>query len=270
LDISVYETDKLRKYELDSFNIRAKIAEPYELETFRKTSTLNLSGLKAKILFRTGFTASEIIKVSKDTTIIKERVFSFDPSVPEKRGNLYIDGYWQSEKYFLPVRDIILDELNVRYEQDLINRKISGNIQNTESVSIHVRRGDYVINPSTNKYHGLCSPEYYTSAVNLIAQKIADCNLFLFSDDPEWARENFEIDYPVTIVDNNGDSKSYEDLRLMSLCKHHITANSSFSWWGAWLNRNPGKIVVAPGQWFADYHRNSRTKDLIPETWMRI
>lgn len=110
--------------------------------------------------------------------------------------------------------------------------------------------------------------EYYQRAVRQIADKVAQPHFFVFSDDPEWVRSNLLLDYPVTYVTHNSGDKSFEDLRLMSLCTHHIIANSSFSWWGAWLGRNADKAVIVPNRWFNDFPAD--TKDLLPSSWLRI
>jgi len=133
---------------------------------------------------------------------------------------------------------------------------------------LHIRRGDYVHAPLANQFHGLCSLDYYQKAVNYIYQKIPDCHFYIFSDDHSWVCENFKLDYPVTMVDHNDADKDYEDLRLMSLCKYNIIANSSFSWWGAWLNANPEKIVLCPERWFNDLSLD--IKDLMPDSWIRV
>ena len=270
LDVSGYETDKFRKYDLHCFNIKEQIASGEEIGTFKQKGKISFSRFISKIQSRLEKKSSVTFKVNHNKTIVKDWKFSFDPSVLEARGNIYIEGYWQSEKYFLPIRNILLEEIVVKYEQDAINKEFARNIQNTESVSIHFRRGDYVHNPSTSNYHGLCSYDYYMKAVDQIAQKMSNCHFYLFSDDHTWVNENIKLQYPVTMVDHNDDDTSYEDLRLMSLCKHNIIANSSFSWWGAWLNRNPDKIVIAPVRWFANESRNSQIKDLIPETWIQF
>ena len=203
-----------------------------------------------------------------NTVILREKQFSFDPSVIEVKGNIYTDGYWQSEKYFSEIRDLLLREFAFKYEQDAKNREIADKIKKTESISLHIRRGDYVRNSMTNQVHGLCSIDYYQEAVNYIVRKIPMCHFYIFSDDHAWVRENFTLDYPFTMVDHNDASRNYEDMRLMSLCHHNIIANSSFSWWGAWLNTNSDKIVCAPKKWFNDPTRNA--KDLIPESWVKI
>ena len=159
-------------------------------------------------------------------------------------------------------------EFVIKYQQDAQSQMFSDRIQSTESVSLHVRRADYIQNALTNKIHGTCDQDYYDRAIRYIAERVIDPHFFIFSDEPEWVKENLKIDFPMTVVDCNDASRNYEDLRLMSTCKHNIIANSSFSWWGAWLNPNPDKLVITPEQWFNDKKRN--TKDLIPEQWVKM
>jgi hypothetical protein len=141
-------------------------------------------------------------------------------------------------------------------------------IAGCNAVSLHVRRGDYVSNPDSSRVHGLCGADYHQAAVRRIAEVVPQPHLFVFSDDPQWAAGNLHLDHPATIVTGNDTRRDYEDLHLMSLCKHHIVANSSFSWWGAWLDTNPDKIVIAPERWFA--HEQHDTRDLLPPTWQVI
>ena len=138
----------------------------------------------------------------------------------------------------------------------------------SNSISLHVRRADYVTNPQANQFHGVSSMEYYNKAIHKIKSIISEPHFFIFSDDITWAKQNMIIDCPTTFVSHNGPDKNYDDLRLMSFCKHHIIANSSFSWWGAWLAMNKNKVVIAPTRWFNSPDRN--TKDVIPENWFSI
>jgi hypothetical protein len=133
------------------------------------------------------------------------------------------------------------------------------------AISLHVRRGDYANNPKTKATHGLCSLDYYQASVRQMAQKVARPHFFIFSDDMEWVQGNLKIDFPCVFVEHNRGAESYNDMRLMSLCKHHIIANSSFSWWGAWLNPNMEKIVIAPRKWFAS---QTAVPDLFPAGWI--
>ena len=173
-----------------------------------------------------------------------------------------------ANKYFADIRDILLGELTVRYEQDRQSREVAEEITSTSSVSIHVRRGDLVSNPFANRVFGTCSPEYYMKCIDFIGSKITDPHFFVFSDDSSWSSENLNLQYPTTFVNHNDANRDYEDLRLMSSCKHHILANSSFSWWAAWLNTNPDKTVLAPARWFRDEGRN--TPDRLPDSWIKI
>jgi hypothetical protein len=131
-----------------------------------------------------------------------------------------------------------------------------------------VRRGDYVSEPDVSRYHGICPPDYYRSAVDYIAQRVPDIHLFVFSDDQDWVRDNLRFGPPTTLVAANSPDRGFRDMRLMTLCRHHIVANSSFSWWGAWLNPATDKIVVAPQQWFSA--SSNDTRDLIPPSWVRF
>lgn len=145
-------------------------------------------------------------------------------------------------------------------------------INETESISLHVRRGDYVSNLKASSEHGVCSIDYYKKAIEHIKSKIKDKKnicFFLFSDDPIWVKDNMTfINDEIVVIDFNNEEKSHEDMRLMSACKHNIIANSSFSWWGAWLNNNQEKIVVAPEKWFKV--DNYDTRDLYPANFIKL
>ena len=251
LDITGFEKDKhcLRTYNLHCFYIHESLATNAEINLIQ----WNLfNRLKHKLS-------------SSDGT---EKQFDFDPKILDAPNNILLDGYWQSEKYFADISDILRREFVVKYQQDAQSQMFSDRIQSTESVSLHVRRADYVQNALTNKIHGTCDQDYYDRAIRYIAERVNHPHFFIFSDEPEWVKDNLKIGFPMTVVDCNDASRNYEDLRLMSTCKHNIIANSSFSWWGAWLNPNPDKLVITPEQWFNDKKRN--TKDLIPEQWVKM
>src|SRR5205085_10980535 len=137
--------------------------------------------------------------------------------------------YWQSEQYFSDMADELRRELTAAEPIDLSNATIAESIRSVEAVSLHVRRGDYVSKPETNLFHGTCSLDYYREAVSLIKSRLATPHLFVFSDDFAWARENFRLDVPTTFVEANSPADGFRDMRLMSLCRHHVIANSSFS-----------------------------------------
>lgn len=197
-----------------------------------------------------------------------EKDFQFDPEVLRLDGNIYLDGYWQSEKYFNDYADVIRNEFTVTSKPNTANARIAHCLVNEESVAVHVRRGDYAIHPQISKLHGCCSLDYYHSALQVVAAQVDNPSYYIFSDDPMWVRQNLKFPGKVEIIEHNTTDTAYEDIRLMSLCKHHIIANSTFSWWGAWLATYPGKKVIAPTTWFID--QSIVTDDLIPQNWVRI
>jgi hypothetical protein len=181
----------------------------------------------------------------------------------------FIQGYWQSEKYFENNKLTILSDFCFQDSDDPFNYIMEKEIKSTNSVSVHIRRGDYLTNLKAKSIHGHCSLNYYLDAIAFLQSKIGDFRMFIFSDDPDWASDNLGSRFSnVTIVRHNSGEKSYNDMKLMSLCDHHIIANSTFSWWGAWLNPSSEKIVVAPKNWFVTDKISS--EDLIPSSWILI
>ena len=196
-----------------------------------------------------------------------EPEFCYTEKFFKQKNNTYVEGYWQSEKYFKSIESIIHNEFVFKDYSSITNKELANHISGVNSVSIHVRRTDYV-NEIGLQQHGLCNVEYYQKAVKFLSEKVHEINLFVFSDDTEWTKHNLSFNFPVTFIDYNKGKESYEDMRLMSLCKHNIIANSSFSWWAAWLNHNSEKIVIAPTKWFNNKEKN--TKDLIPAEWLKM
>ncbi len=244
LDISAFERYTLHSYHLSHFCIIENIATTDDIVQV---------------------TGNNFLAQDSRGLVIREQFFNFNPDLLELPDNVYLMGYWQSEKYFADIKDIIRSEFSVKHELDPINREIADCIQNCASVSLHIRRGDYINNPHTNSVHGTCSMEYYRRCVLEMAEKVHKPHFFIFSDDPEWVAKNIILDYPMTLIDHNGPARDYEDLRLMSMCQHNIVANSTFSWWGAWLNPNPNKIIFAPNRWFQE--DTIDTSDLILDKW---
>lgn len=192
----------------------------------------------------------------------EQHEFCFDGAVLELPSNVYLKGYWQSEKYFKPVESILRNEFQVRHPLEGKNLQFAQEIARHNAVSIHIRRGDYVTIPSCH----VLPLDYYQRAISDIATQVEDPHFYIFSNDPTWAKENLHLPYPTCVVDHNDEAAGFEDLRLMSLCKHHIIANSSFSWWGAYLGSHPEKIVYAPDPWFG----KGETPDLLPPSWKRF
>jgi hypothetical protein len=256
-DRTFKENFTYRDFELDVFKIKAEIASARDIEEFKKISSGRIRNLIP--LFLPFF---------RHHIYLREPHFQFFRRALNAPENTYADGYWQSEKYFQSVRKELLNEFAPAKALSADTIDFERQIKATNSVSIHVRRGDYVTNKHTNQYHGTCNDKYYFRAIKLISHKISNPEFFVFSDEPEWFKNNVHSDYPVNFVTHNAGSKAFEDNYLMSLCKHNIVANSSFSWWGAWLNQNQHKTVIAPEKWFNDSSKN--TKDLLPETWLKI
>jgi hypothetical protein len=258
LDITDYETYKVQAYALRHFNVIESFATRDEIWRLRG------GGWMARQLSRR---LHRLIPFRKDSYIL-EKGFAFDPEVLRSPDDVYLEGYWQSEKYFTSIEGLLRREFTIRHSLSGRNQEIAARIAGCNAVSLHVRRGDYVSNPDSSRVHGVCGADYHQAAVRRIAEVVPQPHLFVFSDDPQWAAGNLHLDHPATIVTGNDIRRDYEDLHLMSLCKHHIVANSSFSWWGAWLDTNPDKIVIAPERWFA--HEQHDTRDLFPPTWQVI
>lgn len=205
--------------------------------------------------------------VFRSKEFVVEPHFHYWQGVRNVPNDCYLMGYWQSEKYFLEVAAEIRREFSFRQPMENRNVELAKNISQVNAVSLHVRRGDYANNPKTTATHGLCTLDYYQKAIRYIAERVNSPYFFIFSDDIAWVKINLKIDFPHQYLDHNYGAESYNDMRLMSLCQHNIIANSSFSWWGAWLNPNVDKIVLAPERWFAN---QTDVRDLLPPNWVTL
>ena len=196
----------------------------------------------------------------------KESAKNFDERFFRLQAPVLIDGYWQCERYFASHADALRNELFVPKDPPSPeNLRIRDAISQSTSVSLHIRRGDYVTNTEAGRFHGMPSLSYYTKAVEELRTQHGVDRCFIFSDDPEWTAANLRLPCEITHVTHNSGTNSHWDLWLMKHCQHHIIANSSFSWWGAWLNPRAEKTVIAPKKWFAD---NAPANDIIPATWL--
>ncbi|MCY4259792.1 MAG: alpha-1,2-fucosyltransferase [Rhodobacteraceae bacterium] len=201
---------------------------------------------------------------AKKPRLIRERSPAFNQDILTLTSGCYLYGWFQSERYFEDCSDRIRNELQFITPPGGQNGKLLERIEGGNAVSVHVRRGDYL----NSSGFAQCSTDYYDTAIAHIAERVGSIKIYVFSDDPEWVRRNMNFDYPTIISDKNQEGHAYEDLRLMAACRHHVIANSSFSWWGAWLNPDPDKIVVAPKKWFVDGHPDN--PDIVPEGWHRM
>ncbi len=205
------------------------------------------------------------LSLLRNEDYIVEPHFQYWSEIKQVSENSYMTGYWQSEKYFKSIDSIIRNDFTFKLPMSSDNQKIASEMEQCDSVSLHVRRGDYVSSSNNLSTYSQCSIDYYQKAIKYMAERLSNLTLFIFSDDIQWVKSNFNIEYPCIYVDHNHGEESYNDLRLMSLCKHNIIANSSFSWWGAWLNQNRGNVVIAPKRWF---NNQTDTQDLIPSKWV--
>jgi len=259
LDVSFFSTDVFtghpRVYQLDRFNIKEQLAGPDEIGRYTQPSFL-----------KRGWRALErkLLPYYKQRVVNEVRL-DYDENILNVNDDAYIFGYWQDYRYFSGIEDVLRKELTFKGEPVGRNKELSDMIRETESVSLHIRRGDYLTDAYTVSNVGSCDADYYRRAVDEIAASVTDPVFYIFSDDPVWVKENFRIGFPVVYVDNNPEEMAVEDLRLMSSCKHHITANSSFSWWGAWLAAHEGKRVICPRVW------RSKGPDMFkPSGWKAI
>jgi hypothetical protein len=192
----------------------------------------------------------------------------FDDKINRISSQCYLTGYWQSFKYQLNFEALIRNKFKFPAITDDVNLGFLQKIENVESVSIHIRRSDY-LQAHNLEIHGVCSLDYYQAAIAYICQKIEKPVFFIFADDISWAMNNITIEKPHFYINCNKGNEGYRDMQLMASCKHNIIGNSSFSWWGAWLNDNPDKIVIAPAKWYNNV-KDFTYSDLVPATWVSL
>lgn len=255
LDIKPFRKYNLHGgFQLDKYKIDIQYASDKELNKFR------VYGLFPKLKNKLGF-------INKN--IYSEDFGYFDENLLNPNKNLYITGHFQSEKYFANIRETLLDSFKIKKKESNYLKFLKKEINLSKiSCSIHIRRGDF-INKKNINIHGVCSLEYYLKSIEIMKANFDNINFFIFSDDMPWTKKNLNIKNAI-YVENELNRIPHEDIYLMTLCNHNIIANSSFSWWGAWLNKNINKLIIAPKIWFADYDLQKRTKDLICKDWTRL
>ena len=193
--------------------------------------------------------------------------FHYSQAIQERKGPTYVHGYWQSERYFFEIADHVRSVFSFRQLWDEPDLAVLSRLKQQPSASLHVRRGDYKSAKNQGVY-AQCDLHYYRNAIHTLRSKIPDIKIFAFSDDPDWVASQLLPEFSeMEVISHNVGPRSANDMRLMSSADHNIIANSSFSWWGAWLNSNPKKIVIAPKRWFVN---DTKDVDLIPDTWIRL
>ena len=250
LDITDYPKQKLRSFDLGHFNINENIASDKEV---------------AKAKYPYGF-LSKLIRLFEQK-FLRRYYIGFSSKLVSSPNLKYLDGFFQSEKYFINYEQIIRKEFTLKEKMSDGAVEISKKISDIAiPVSLHVRRGDFVSSVRNSIFHVECSPLYYQKAMETVTEKYTNAVFCVFSDDIEWVKNN--IKGPNMIYVSGGNTKYYEEIILMGLCKHHIIANSSFSWWSAWLNLKNDKMVISPTIWRANDIGNF--KDIAPSTWIQI
>lgn len=262
-DKTIYTNNSTwRGFRLNVFKLNVTTANEKDIRTVKNSEPDFFEKLKYRLM------RLKSIPYYRKSEIYESKLFHFDKNILNARKDVYLVGYWQSPRYFSAIRNQLLQDFQLRELPSEKNYPFLSALHNQNAVSVHIRRGDYASNPEYLKIHGLCPVEYYQRAIEYICAKTSYPVFYFFSDDMEWVKQNLKIKHPAVYVSGTPEGKDHYEMYLMSLCKHNIIANSSFSWWGAWLNTNAGKIVIAPKQWMGD--ANIDTADLIPANWLRL
>ncbi len=245
-----------RHYQLDNFNVTAPVLPLPESEKFH---TL----------------APRLVRKIKDR-LNRQNDHIFNANKLQVKDGQYIEGLWQSDKYFKKHADEIREEFSLKKPYGIEAQAIADQIQKLnsegiETILVHVRRGDFVTNQASLSLLGILDNEYFSLGIDTIAAKLgsnAPKHIFVATEDPEWVKQNIKFKYDVTVISRPG-IQDFEEITLMSLCKHFVISNSTFSWWSAWLSNNPKKMIVAPKIWMRG-KPEVETHDLVPAEWIRI
>lgn len=262
IDMSWNEINKFRgqrKYQLDIFKLECE-----KINVLGKSGNFFLKYLHfTRNIFRR-IARFKIKKMVSTNMFFIENELLKNEDILTKSGDMFLKGYWHKEKYFHDIRTILLDDFSFRDDFDKKNIDTFNLIKSLENtVSIHIRRGDYL-----QTEFNILNNDYYSKAIEYIYNKLGKTlNIFVFSNDVAWAKDNIKSDvHNIIFVNNNDEDHGYNDMRLMSICDHNIIANSTFSWWSAWLNKNDNKIVIAPKKWY----KNEAARDIILPEWISL
>lgn len=244
-----------REYLLDKFNINEKLLSPSYLRASYKINNSSLLNTCKNIFPLNYFSYNTIT----------EQTFDIDDIKSHK--NTYLSGFWQKSDLFEEYNALLKKEFILTNSLNKENQYFMDNISASNSVSVHIRRGDLLSRPAAVRYQPYSSNKYFSDSIDIIKNDVSDPNLFVFSDDINWVKKNFNFDIPYTYIDNDGPD--YEHFSLMCNCKHQVIANSTFSWWAAWMNNYPNKIIIAPKWWYRDPVKNESIIR-IPDNWIII
>ena len=255
IDISAFNNYKIHGgYHLDVFNIDIESSTKKENKKFFHEN-----------LFLNFFKKLGINFHSK----IKEKNLMFNQSLLFLKDNQYVEGYFQNEKYFKNIRDLLISQFVTQHELSSFSKSIIEIIKaHKNTCSIHIRRGDY-LDVHNNSIHGVCNLGYYEKAIFEIDKNYNKTKFFVFSDDIKWCKKNLKFKNLI-FVSSNEIRIPHEDIHLMSFCKHNIISNSTYGWWGAWLNQNENKRVIAPSRWFENDKLEKQSKFIVCDNWLRL
>ena len=254
LDLSWFAGKSERQFALSAFQIEANLCCQSEwLPAHGLKLISRLSRRWRSSIFDVPVWREPHFHYSKEFTLLSEPVF--------------LEGHWQSERYFQKISTYLTREFRLRMPLPHASEILLDEIKASDAICVHVRRGDYLSNPAAAKVHGTCSADYYRTGVVELCQGLTKPHCYVFSDEPAWVRNNITFDCPMTVIDINGPQEAYLDFTLMAACSHFLIANSSLSWWGAWMGSNNTKKVIAPARWFLTPDKD--TRELLPESWLR-
>ena len=258
LDLRFYDNDKHRDYGLGRFNISAKVASSDMLPPAKETDLLKYAAWKYFGMDPRYVKDMDFVRGKRITPKFAESKFT---------GRAYMAGLWCSEYFFCDFVSEVRDELTLNHDLSCRGNEFLNQINNRVSVSLHVRRGDFVQNRSVYSRFGVCSVDYYKKAIDYVVSQLnKDFCIFIFSDDLKWAKDNLKFSREMVFVEAASNRVPHEDLVLMAACDHHITSNSTFSWWGAWLDTNSKKLVVCPEKWYVA--RRKGMHGMAPDSWV--
>ncbi len=258
-DIQDYKKPGIRKFELSQFIQDIDLANEYEIQHCYN------------FLEKIKFYIARYLRFPGGLKRLKyylEDLNQFDDQVFQIRDGVYVSGYWQNERYFFSLREKLLEKIQLTDCCSASSKKYLEQIRSTNSVAIHVRRGDYISDSKNQAIYGTCDLAYYQMAIEYITSKYADLTFYIFSDDLAWVKTHMKRFKNIVFVENNSSNSTHDDFILMSQCSHQIIANSTFSWWAAWLNPNPNKMVIAPRKWFIKEYGFG--KEIVPADWVKI
>lgn len=280
LDIDYFASDPLpRKYSLNHFNIQEDFATQSEIEWYAKLGRERRyisKRMSIPVYARVYVPLNKMLAILTGIPIYYyEKSLAFNKEFFSLPSDVYLDGYWQTEKYFLDIKELIQNEFTLKKQPDKENASVLAEIRAVNSVFIHIRRTDVSIRPTGvgPSLMASCTLNYFKNCAKIISKYVKDPVFFVFSDDVNWVENNLTLDYPTHYVDHNDAEKDYMDLFLMSHCEHCIMPVSTFSWWGAWLNSNHNKIVLAPKYWFHGRAHATKVREragIIPQSWTKV